>query len=77
LLLWEFAQPILWANLIAWPAGFFLMNHWLRGFAYHTDLQLWIFLLAGGLATGITLLTVLIHTVLIAGQKPVAALRYA
>ncbi|HWM66745.1 MAG TPA: ABC transporter permease [Steroidobacteraceae bacterium] len=76
LLLWDFAQPILWANAIAWPAGFLLMNRWLHGFAYHTDLQLWIFLFAGGLATGISLLTVVIHTVLIAGQQPVLALRY-
>jgi putative ABC transport system permease protein len=76
LLLWEFAQPILWANLIAWPADCFLMNHWLHGFAHHTDVQLWIFLLAGGVATGITLLTVLAHAVLISGLKPVSALRY-
>jgi putative ABC transport system permease protein len=76
LLLWDFAQPVLWANVIAWPAGFLLMNHWLHGFAYHTDLQLWIFLFAGGLATGISLLTVVMHTVLIAGQQPVSALRY-
>jgi len=76
LLLWDFAQPVLWANVIAWPAGFLLMSHWLHGFGYHTDLQLWIFLFAGGLATGISLLTVVMHTVLIAGQQPVSALRY-
>jgi putative ABC transport system permease protein len=76
LLLWDFAQPILWANLIAWPVGFLLMDHWLHGFAYHTELQLWVFLLAGGLATGISLLTVGVHTALVAGQQPVSTLRY-
>ncbi len=76
LLLWDFAQPILWANMIAWPVGFLLMDHWLHGFAYHTELQLWVFLLAGGLATGISLLTVGVHTALVAGQQPVSTLRY-
>jgi putative ABC transport system permease protein len=75
LLLRDFAQPILWANMIAWPVGFLLMEHWLHGFAYHTTLQLWIFLLAGGLATGISLLTVGVHTALVAGQHPVSTLR--
>ncbi len=76
LLLWDFAQPLLWANVIAWPVGCLLMNHWLYGFAYHIDLQLWTFLLACGLATGVSLLTVAIHTVLIAGQQPVSSLRH-
>ena len=76
LLLWEFAKPVLWANLIAWPLGFWLLNRWLQGFAYHMNLQIWHFMAAGGLATAITLLTVFAHTWSIAGQKPVAALRY-
>ena len=75
MLLWEFTQPVLWANVIAWPLSFFLMNRWLSGFAYHADLRLWMFMFAGGVATAITLLTVLAHTLFVASQKPVTALR--
>jgi putative ABC transport system permease protein len=75
MLLWEFTQPVLWANAIAWPLSFFLLNRWLRGFTYHADLQLWMFVLSGGVATAITLLTVFAHTLFVAGQKPVIALR--
>jgi putative ABC transport system permease protein len=76
LLQWEFAKPVLSANFIAWPLGFWLLDRWLHGFAYHVNLQPWIFILAGGLATAITLLTVFAHTLLVAGEKPVSALRY-
>jgi putative ABC transport system permease protein len=26
LLLWQFTRPVLWANLIAWPAGYYAMS---------------------------------------------------
>jgi putative ABC transport system permease protein len=75
MLLWEFTQPVLRANAIAWPLSFFLLNRWLSGFTYHANLQLWMFVLSGGVATAITLLTVFAHTLFVAGQKPVIALR--
>jgi putative ABC transport system permease protein len=75
MLLWEFTQPVLWANVIAWPLSFFLMNRWLSGFAYHANLRLWMFVFAGGVATAITFLTVFAHTLFVASQKPVTALR--
>ena len=39
LLLWQFARPVLWANLIAWPAAYFAMRRWLDGFAYRIELE--------------------------------------
>jgi putative ABC transport system permease protein len=33
LLLWQFTQPVLWANLVAWPIGALALNQWLHGFA--------------------------------------------
>jgi putative ABC transport system permease protein len=35
LLGWQFARPVLWANVIAWPSAYLLMRHWLEGLAYH------------------------------------------
>jgi putative ABC transport system permease protein len=76
LLLRQFARPVLWANLIAWPVTAYAMHGWLQGFAYHADLPLWLFPAAAGIALLIALLTVSTHSILIARAKPVAALRY-
>ena len=73
---WQFARPVLWANLIAWPCSYFLMEHWLEGFAYHITLGPSAFLLSGVLALVIALATVLGHALTVARAKPVEALRY-
>jgi putative ABC transport system permease protein len=76
LLGWQFAQPVLWANLIAWPSAYLLMRRWLEGFAYHVDLNPLVFLAASALALVIALATVSGHALLVARTKPVEALRY-
>jgi putative ABC transport system permease protein len=76
MLLWQFTRPVLWANLIAWPAGYYAMSQWLHGFAYRIDLSLWMFVVAGGLAITIAWLTVSIHAFSVARARPVEALRY-
>jgi putative ABC transport system permease protein len=76
LLLWEFSKPVLLANVIAWPVGYLIMNRWLESFAYHVDLEPWIFLVASGLALVIAIFTVVGHTLLVARAQPVTALRY-
>jgi len=73
---WQFARPVLWANLIAWPVAYLVMQRWLQGFAYHTDVGLLTFVIAGMLALVIALATVSVHAVLVARAKPVDALRY-
>jgi putative ABC transport system permease protein len=75
LLLWQFAQPVLWANVIAWPVAWWLMRRWLSGFAYHIDLHWWVFAAASAGALAIALLTVAGQALLTARQKPVLALR--
>ena len=76
LLLWHFAKPVLWANLLAWPVAGYVMNRWLQGFAYHTDLQLVLFVGAAVVTLAIALLTVSAHSLLVARAKPVLALHY-
>ncbi len=76
LLLWQFSRPVLLANLIAWPAAFWLMRRWLAEFPYHIELQWWVFL-SGSLAMlAVALLTVAGQALAAARQKPVLALRY-
>jgi putative ABC transport system permease protein len=76
MLLWQFTRPVLWANLIAWPAGYLIMNRWLQGFAYRIELAGWMFVLAGGVAVSIAWLTVSVHAFAVARARPVEALRY-
>jgi len=73
---WEFSQPVLWANLVAWPIAYYCANRWLNGFGYHVNLEFWMFLAAGGIALVIALLTVSGQAFLAARAKPVTALRY-
>ena len=75
LLLWQFAQPVLWANVIAWPVAWWLMRRWLSGFAYHIDLHWWVFAAASLGALAIALATVAGQAFLTARAKPVLALR--
>jgi putative ABC transport system permease protein len=76
LLLWQFSQPVAWANLIAWPLAGYIMSRWLAGFAYHVNLPLWMFPAAAMAALMIALVTVLSHALSIARARPVVALRY-
>ena len=76
LLLRQFARPVLWANLIAWPLTAYGMHRWLQGFAYHVDLAVWLFPAAAALALVIALVTVSTHAILVARTRPVVALRY-
>ncbi len=73
---WEFARPVLWANVVAWPAAYLLMRRWLAGFAYHVDVSPLVFVAAGLLALIIAVLTVAGHALLVARSKPAQALRY-
>ena len=76
LLLWQFAKPVLIANVIAWPVAWFTLNWWLSSFAYHVDVAPWTFAAAGVGALVIALATVFVHALRVARAKPVGALRY-
>jgi len=76
LLLWQFTQPVLWANLVAWPVSFLVLRWWLQGFAYHVDMAPWTFVAAGAGALVIAWATVFTHALRVSRAKPVRALRY-
>jgi putative ABC transport system permease protein len=72
----EFAVLVLAANLVAWPAAWFFMGRWLRGFAYRAELSPWSFVLSGAAALAVALLTVGALSVRAASANPADALRY-
>lgn len=72
----EFILIILASNIIAWPVAYYFMNKWLEDFAYRIDISWWTFVLAGGIALLIALVTVSYQAVRAAIANPVEALRY-
>ena len=76
MLLWQFAKPILSANLIAWPAAGYLMHYWLQHFTHHVGLNPLIFVGASTVALVTALAAVAGHALLVARAPPAAALRY-
>ncbi len=72
----EFIKWVTFAFIIAAPIAWYLMNKWLQNFAYRTDLNWWIFVLAGLLALGLALLTVSRQSWRAATRNPAEALRY-
>jgi hypothetical protein len=71
----DFLQLVLVAFLLATPLAWWAMHLWLQNFAYHIQLEWWVFLLAGVLALLIALLTVSFQAVKVAIANPVKSLR--
>jgi len=76
LLTWEFSKLVLIANLLAWPAAWFLMNRWLENFAYRVEIGPLVFVGAAVAALLVAWLTVGGLAAKAASSRPVLALRY-
>jgi len=76
LLTGQFVRWVIVANLIAWPAGYWLMRRWLEGFAFRTDLPVWLFFVSGLSALVIAGATVSSQVVRAASANPAQSLRY-
>jgi len=72
----EFIKWMIIANLIAWPIAWFISHKWLQNFAYRIEIGLWVFLVGGGAALVIALLTVTWQAMKAATANPVESLRY-
>ncbi len=71
----EFLILVIVALLIASPIAWYAMNKWLQGFAFHTEIQWWVFALSGGLIVLIALATVSFQAARAALINPVKSLR--
>lgn len=76
LFLFGFTQPVLWANVIAWPLAYWGASIWLGGFANRVSLPPWLFLGASASALLVAWATVGTHSWLAAHAKPATTLRY-
>ena len=76
LLVWQFTRPVLLANLIAWPAAWWVMRDWLNTFDTRIDLGPTPFVVAGLLALVIAVATITGHALKVSRANPIQALRY-
>jgi putative ABC transport system permease protein len=71
----DFVRLILIAILIVTPIAWFVMNQWLKDFAYRVEISWWIFAVAGVLAIAVALLTVSFQSIKAALMNPIKSLR--
>ncbi|HTF27294.1 MAG TPA: FtsX-like permease family protein, partial [Flavitalea sp.] len=71
----DFIKLIIIALFIAVPIAWYAMGQWLQDFAYHVDIDWWIFILASVIAIGIAFLSISFQTIGAARANPVKSLR--
>jgi putative ABC transport system permease protein len=72
----EFFKMVIISFIIASPIAWYVVNIWLRNFAYRTNIGWWVFVLSGVLGMVIVMLAVGFQTYKAACKNPVEALRY-
>jgi putative ABC transport system permease protein len=79
LLIRQISVPVIIANVIAWPFGWFAMNEWLNAYAYRIDLPLYFTgaaIFAVVTTLGIAWATAGGHAFRVARTNPIKALKY-
>jgi len=71
----DYIKLILIAGVVAVPIAYFLLQNWLKDYAFHIQIGLWFFLLPLALIVVIALVTVLYQSVKAAIANPVKSLR--
>ena len=72
----EFVILILVANLVAWPAGYFIVRNWLHSFPYQVGFSIVPYVVALLLTILFTLISMMYHTYKAARLQPADSLRY-
>jgi len=71
----DYIKLILYAGMIAVPAAYFILQNWLKDYAFHVEIGVWFFVLPVALIVVIALLTVLYQSLKAALANPVNSLR--
>lgn len=72
----EFILLVMIANVIVWPAAYFIMGKWLQSFAYRIHIGFWVFVSAGLAALIVSFISVSWQTIKAALANPVECLKY-
>ncbi|GAA0881249.1 ABC transporter permease [Algoriphagus jejuensis] len=71
----DFIKPVMLSFLLAFPLGYYFMEKWLQNFAFHIELQWWVFALAGFITLLIALVTICSRSLKAALMNPVESLK--
>jgi putative ABC transport system permease protein len=71
----DFLKLTLVAVIIASPVAWYFMNKWLQDFAYHIQIQWWVFIISGALSVVVAFITVSLQSAKAALANPVKSLR--
>jgi putative ABC transport system permease protein len=71
----DFLKLVIIAIVIASPIAYYFMQKWLADYAYHVEIQWWMFAVAGMAAVSIAFLTVCFQSIKAALANPVKSLR--
>ncbi len=71
----DFLRLVVLAILIATPLCWYAMNQWLQEFAYRITIRWWIFVISGGIALLISVITISSQAIKSARSNPVKSLR--
>lgn len=71
----EFVKLVVIAFVIAVPITWYAMTKWLETYTYHTEVSVWVFVIAGASALSIALFTVSFESIKAASANPVNSLR--
>lgn len=72
----EFMKWVILANVIAWPAAYFVMNKWLQTFAYRINIGVGTFILSGAVAFVFAVATISFQLFRAATANPVKSLKF-
>jgi putative ABC transport system permease protein len=71
----EFLKLVVLAVAVSVPIAWYAMKEWLQNFAYHVELELWMFVVSAITAIGIALFTVCFQSIRAAMANPTDSLR--
>ena len=72
----EQLRIVIVATIITWPLAYLTLIHWLQNFVYRVDLDMWPFIVGGGITLMISLIPVSYQAIKTAVENPIKALRY-
>ena len=72
----DFTKWVIAANVIALPIAWYVASRWMQNYAYRISISWWLYLLSGGLALTIALLTVGYQSLKSAFANPADSIRY-
>lgn len=72
----DFIKLVGLSCIVAFPFAWWIMQQWLQGYAYKTNISWWIFFFTGALVLLIAMVTISFQAIMVAIANPVKSLKY-